>query len=435
MTQLRALTDGEIAMLSPIYGDSMDYSKVRIRDGGSVQGSGFTPFNTINVGEDVYRPDYSLDPSLNMRGFFVHETAHVMQTQNGAPAFFRGIGPQFTAVLGGREEVYDYTDKLEDVIGFESWNIEEQASYFEDLYKQRFLTSNGVPLNNIPSLEVLESVDTSSYPGLKTSSGESGSNIRPVVRPDDFCFIAGTQIDMWPTDPSIQPNTNGAYDENLVLSKAWQKPIEDITPDDLVLSYDKNGHLKPGRVTRLFRNQSTHILDFWGTGVTPGHVYLCGDGEFKGQHVPIMDILRSDGALVMEDGTQIRAATGCKLGSMGDRMIHAITGETQPCGRTQIQEAGQIRLGTRVITPEGEDISVLDLVFSNGGMLTDDGYIKTDISGEKMPFRWRFSEHLPKPEDYVLQRSATTMQDIYQANEWEAVQPQMPAPAGQVAAI
>ncbi len=235
-----------------------------------------------------------------------------------------------------------------------------------------------------------------------------------TLSPPSQCFLSGTPITM---------------------ADGSRKPIEEITPDDLVLSYDKDGHLKPGRVTRVFRNQSTHILDFWGTGVTPGHVYLCGDGPFKGQHVALMDILRTDGAIVRDDGTLIRAATGCEAGSMGDRLVQTITGETQPCGRTQIREAGQIRLGTRVITAEGDDISVLDLVFSNGGRLTDDGYIKTAISGEKMPFRWRFSERLPQPEDYILQRSATTLHDIYHANEWEAVGTRLAGPAGGMAAV
>ncbi|WP_143104209.1 hypothetical protein [Poseidonocella sedimentorum] len=64
MGDVRALTDGEIEMLSSVYGDSMDYSRVRVRDGGTAQGSGFTPFNTINIGRNIYSDDYSLEQSL-----------------------------------------------------------------------------------------------------------------------------------------------------------------------------------------------------------------------------------------------------------------------------------------------------------------------------------------------------------------------------------
>ncbi len=133
MGGIRALTTGEIEMLSTVYGDSLDYSSVRVRDGGTSATSGFTPFNTINTGREVYRPDYSQEPSLNLRGFFVHENAHVLQTQNGVAAGLRGVVPQITAVLGGRREVYDYNDKLNDNVPFEDWNIEEQAAFFEDI--------------------------------------------------------------------------------------------------------------------------------------------------------------------------------------------------------------------------------------------------------------------------------------------------------------
>jgi hypothetical protein len=54
----------------------------------------------------------------------------------------------------------------------------------------------------------------------------------------------------------------------------------------------------PARVTRTFVNDVAHVLDFHGTGVTPGHAFLCGAGRFQGRHVPLLDILRDDGAMV-----------------------------------------------------------------------------------------------------------------------------------------
>ncbi|PLW78342.1 Hint domain-containing protein [Cohaesibacter celericrescens] len=225
--------------------------------------------------------------------------------------------------------------------------------------------------------------------------------------PPPKCFLAGTPITM---------------------ADGSEKPIEEVEPEDWVLSYDKDGNLKPGRVTQTFTNTAKQILDVHGLMVTPGHVTLCGDGEFEGQHVPIMDILRSDGALVMKDGSKIRAATGCPLGSIGDRFIHAIIGESQPDGRVKVSEVGQLRLGTRFINEDGEDISIEEIIYARGGMLTEDGYIKASIDGPKMPFRWTNNSKLPKPEDYILQRSATTLSHVYQVGEWEAVGPQMPMP-------
>ncbi|MEP3033471.1 MAG: hypothetical protein ABJO67_03900, partial [Pseudoruegeria sp.] len=131
------------------------------------------------------------------------------------------------------------------------------------------------------------------------------------------CFLGDTPIQMWPLDPSIKPRADGSYDEKFVLSKVWEKPISEITVGDIVVAYDDKDRLGPKRVLRTMENRATHILDFWGTGTTPGHAYHCADGPNKGGHAPIMDILRMDGAIMRADGTMIRAATNCKVGSMG----------------------------------------------------------------------------------------------------------------------
>jgi len=129
---------------------------------------------------------------------------------------------------------------------------------------------------------------------------------------DSQCFMAGTPIDMW---------------------DGTQKSIEDIQPNDIVTSYDAKGLLVPGRVTKTFRNCVVLVLDVFGLMVTPGHVTLCGDGKFDGAHVPIIAILRSDGALVCKDGAKIRATTGCPVGSELDQLIWAVTGSHLQGGR------------------------------------------------------------------------------------------------------
>lgn len=40
----------------------------------------------------------------------------------------------------------------------------------------------------------------------------------------DECFKSDTPIQMWPTDPTIQPRADGSYDEELVLSQVWENP-------------------------------------------------------------------------------------------------------------------------------------------------------------------------------------------------------------------
>jgi hypothetical protein len=224
-----------------------------------------------------------------------------------------------------------------------------------------------------------------------------------------YCFAAGTMIDMW----------DGS-----------QKPIEQIAPDDRVVSYDEAGTLRPGRVSAVKVNQVRHTLDFHTLMVTPGHVMLCGDGPFAGRHAPLIDILRSDGAVVRRDGTAVRAATNCAVGAAEDGFVWAVTGDRADNGGITVRDKGRIRLGTRASTPDGDDVSVAELIVGAGGAVTPDGLVRRGGAGPAMPFLWTFSEMLPKPEDYVLQRSGLTLTEIYRAGEWEGEGPMLAAPPG-----
>ena len=64
-----------------------------------------------------------------------------------------------------------------------------------------------------------------------------------------------------------------------------------------------------------------------GTGVTPGHVFLCGAGRFAGRHVPLIDILRDDGAVGRLGGIRPAAAKCCLVGSgpRGTRLTRSRT--------------------------------------------------------------------------------------------------------------
>lgn len=234
----------------------------------------------------------------------------------------------------------------------------------------------------------------------------------PTPRPNRECFLAGTLIDMW----------DGS-----------RKPIEEIEADDVVVSYYADGALKPGRVSRTFRNRAKRILDVHGLMMTPGHVTFCArvegeDNPFAGTHVPVIDILRSDGALMTRDGALIRAATGCEVGSQADRRIPAIVTREIPGSDDDIVvEEGYVRLGTGFVAPDGRSITVDEIIARIGGAVADNGLVLLP-DGTLHPFVWTLSDALPRPEDYVLQRSVLTLNDIYAAGEWEAMRPRMPAP-------
>lgn len=278
------------------------------------------------------------------------------------------------------------------------------------------------------NIDLLTDAEISEIRGLAPST-----SLVPEPRPDEFCFLGCTPISVWQRE-----DKNFKSQQNMKLigdpAKEWSiKPISEIRPGDLVKSYDYSGKIVQGRVVRKFENASTHILDLWGIGVTPGHATLCGDGKFEGQHVPILDILRTDGAVVRESGDLVRAATGCQVGSEGDQLIHAVVGVAQADGKISVRDHRQIRLGTRVILDVGRDVSIKDLIFANGGEITDDGFVRTR-NGAKMPFLWSFSDSLPNPEDYILERSDVTLEEIYRAGEWEQIGTRLAAPTDMFAA-
>lgn len=246
------------------------------------------------------------------------------------------------------------------------------------------------------------------------------------------CFLADTPVSMWPLD--VKPDANGRYDQDEVRAKIWEKPIQHVKIGDWIVSYDKQGLLIPGRVGKTFQNDVRHILNVHGLKMTPGHVTYCAkvegeDNPFADTHVPVIDILRSDGALMKVDGSTVRAGTGAPVGSLEDRKVWAIAGPIGPDGKCDIREKGQIRLGTRHILSDGTIVSVLDKIKAAGFMITEDGQLTTGPGEPAGAFHWTFTEHLPKPEDFVLALSEVTLQDIYEANEWEAVKPKMPKPA------
>ena len=215
-------------------------------------------------------------------------------------------------------------------------------------------------------------------------------------------------------------------------------PIERIAVNDQVQSYDPvTGELKPGRVSRVMTQTATYILDVHGMMITPGHVTLCGkvEGEknrFAGRHIPILDILRLDGVLVRQDGSLVRAATGCDVGSEGDRMIWAVPGPANDQGGVDATGVGRIRLGTRHVLPDGCEVSVHRQIIEQGLTVTEEGLLVRSPGDHPMPYHWTFTEDLPQPEDYVLGRSCVTLAAIYAANEWEGTGPVLAAPAGSI---
>jgi hypothetical protein len=218
----------------------------------------------------------------------------------------------------------------------------------------------------------------------------------------DSCFAVGTPI---------------------LLPGGVSKPIEELIPGDVVQSYDAFGRLVPGRVTRTFRNAVSHILDVHGLKVTPGHATLCGEGLFKGRHVPIIDILLSDGALVRADGTLMRMAINAPVGSVADAFVKVACALTSGDMQADTLTDGEMRVGTLLFDRDGAPVSVLDCLLADGYFFDAETGLVAKPGEAPHPLFW--FGRLPRPEDYILTRSQETLEGILTGGEWEGSQSEL----------
>jgi hypothetical protein len=135
----RGLTTGEVAMLTPVFKDSVDYSKVRIHHSKPGNLSLFfkrapadTRGNTII--ESNGTPDYSAKGlPFYTRYQFVHEMTHVWQNQNHVSDSFTRAARRRLAHLSLRDDQMDtYGYSLEGARDLTDYTIEQQASVVTD---------------------------------------------------------------------------------------------------------------------------------------------------------------------------------------------------------------------------------------------------------------------------------------------------------------
>ncbi|WP_199724600.1 hypothetical protein [Corallococcus sp. AB011P] len=117
----RKLSDSEIATLRSVYGDSIDYSQMRIKEGSSglfsTTGRAFTHGNTIYIPPD----NLPLTPDL-----LVHESAHVWQHQNGGTDY---MSEALVAQHIG--DGYDFEKGLDAGKAWNELNPEQQAEFLQ----------------------------------------------------------------------------------------------------------------------------------------------------------------------------------------------------------------------------------------------------------------------------------------------------------------
>ncbi|QSQ19297.1 hypothetical protein JY651_28620 [Pyxidicoccus parkwayensis] len=122
----RKLTGAELAALRSVYGDSIDYSRIRIKEGNAglltLSGRPFT------LGDTIYVPRKHLPLT---EALLVHESAHVWQHQNGGTDYMsESLAGQY---LGYG---YDFAKALREGTPWAEMNPEQQAELLEQAFRQ-----------------------------------------------------------------------------------------------------------------------------------------------------------------------------------------------------------------------------------------------------------------------------------------------------------
>lgn len=144
----RPLTQGEIDLAKGVFGDSIDYSKIRVHHG-KVPGLIESKFQPDDVpapadGQNIYYPDkvYKDDLSGERKGDFIHLMAYVWQFQNKieTPDSAKKWAIQHRNDIEGASEVR--ADPSKDL---KNYNIEQRARLIEKLYWMREDEKNPAP--------------------------------------------------------------------------------------------------------------------------------------------------------------------------------------------------------------------------------------------------------------------------------------------------
>jgi hypothetical protein len=128
------MTAGEIALARSIFGNAIDYSKVRLIRGKwwpfQPRRSAMAPTGSIWFHPDGggYSEDFSAEP-LSVQGYFIHELTHVWQSQKGGKFYLPLMRHPFCR--------YNFT--LEPGKPFARYGLEQQA----EIVRLRFLADRG----------------------------------------------------------------------------------------------------------------------------------------------------------------------------------------------------------------------------------------------------------------------------------------------------
>ena len=130
----RPLTSGEVGLARSVFGDAIDYSKVRLVKRKwwpfHPRNAAMAPMGSIYFHPDggIWSEDFSKEP-LGRQGFFIHEMTHVWQSQTRGRFYLPLMRHPFCR----------YRYQLVEGRPFERYGLEQQA----EIVRHAFLAQNG----------------------------------------------------------------------------------------------------------------------------------------------------------------------------------------------------------------------------------------------------------------------------------------------------
>lgn len=133
----RPLTPGERALARQVFGDAIDYERVRVHGRNFVfwQGGHYivTPNGHLYLGRRLRRlTDFSA-AGLAVQALFIHEMTHVWQHQRGVPVLWLGAIEQVKHFLGFNQ----YRYRLEAGKALTAYKLEQQGDILRDYFLAR----------------------------------------------------------------------------------------------------------------------------------------------------------------------------------------------------------------------------------------------------------------------------------------------------------
>lgn len=135
----RALTVGEIRLCQSVFGNLIDYKKVKVLN------QPYLPWQPVHMfmAPEGYihsrNENYSSDYSQENRGYqaiFIHEMTHIYQHQQGINVLLKGAILQIAHYLSFRRyNPYHY--EFDENKDFDQYNIEQQGDIAKDIFLQK----------------------------------------------------------------------------------------------------------------------------------------------------------------------------------------------------------------------------------------------------------------------------------------------------------